>query len=112
MRSAMPRSSTPVSRSRSSTEALANALALAALAGCSDDDATCGPGNAAADGITVTIGAETVRYGAFTSSVNNDCTIAGSGVISTTIQGMQVGAGSAMSFCLPRPDLLGAEPSP
>lgn len=98
------------SRFRSSIDAAA-LVALVALAGCSDDD-SCGPGAAAADGIAVTIGAETIRYGAFTSSVNNDCTLAASGVISTTIQGVQVGSSSAMALCLPRPDLLGATPAP
>lgn len=99
----------PRSRFPSNTE---GALVLAALclAACSDD-ATCGPGSAPADGITVTIGAETVRYASFTSSVNNDCTLAGSGVISTTIQGVQTGGTAALALCMPRPDLLGADAS-
>ena len=43
-----------------------------------------GPGAAPAAGITLTVGGETVTYGGFTSSVNNDCTITGSGVISVS----------------------------
>jgi hypothetical protein len=109
---ATPSKHRPRSGTRSSTELLACAALAALAAACSDDDAACGPGNAAADGITVTIGAETVHYGMFTSSVNNDCTLAGSGVISTTIQGRQSGATSALSLCLPRPDLLGGDAAP
>jgi len=105
----------PRSRSRSSIEGALVALSLAGLlltSACSDDGSSCGPGGAAADGITVTIGGETVRYRGFTSSVNNDCTLSGSGVISTTIQGVQADAGATMALCMPRPDLLGAEPAP
>lgn len=121
------------SRSRSSTEAIAAVAAVAALllAACADDapppidapvdapiDApidtasVCGPGGAAPDGITATIDGKEARYQMFTSSVNNDCTIGGSGVISITIQGVQQGQASTIALCLPRPDLLGAEPSP
>lgn len=100
------------SRFRSSTERALGVAALALAAAACSDDATCGPGSAPADGITVTIGAETVRYGSFTSSVNNDCTPAGNPVISTTIQGVQQGGTAAISLCMPRPDQLGAEPSP
>ena len=85
--------------------------AAAALAGCSDD-ATCGPGAAAADGLAVTIGGETVHVGGFTASANNDCSIAGSGVISVSIHGTQVGAAAPLTLCLPRPDLIGATPVP
>lgn len=97
----------PRSPFRSSTEVVVALCAAMSLAACSDDDGSCGPGGAAADGITVTIGGETLRYGGFTSSVNNDCTLAGSGVISTTIQGTQQGGSAQLSLCLPRPDLLG-----
>jgi hypothetical protein len=66
------------SRSRSSIEPVV-ALAVAALAAAAcSDDATCGPGAIGATGLTLTIGAETVTYGGFTASANNDCTIAGS----------------------------------
>lgn len=102
----------PPSRSRSSIEASAVLGLLAAMAAACSDDAACGPGAAPGNGVTVTIGAETVRYQGFTSSVNNDCTLAGSGVISTTIQGSQEGGAAALSLCLPRPDLLDAAPAP
>lgn len=103
----MPSKPRPRSRSRSSTElALAGALALL-VAACSDD-ARCGIGDTGdrALGIAVTVGSETVTFGGFTSSANNDCSVNGSGVISLTIQGQQQGASSAMSLCLPRPDLI------
>ena len=104
----------PPSPSRSSIERLAaRLLAVGALAaaGCSDD-ATCGPGAVGASGVTLTIGSETITYGGFTASVNNDCTIAGSGVISVSVHGTQVAGAAALTLCLPRPDLLGAEAAP
>ena len=100
----------PMQRSlfRSSTSVV---LGLLLLAGCpGDDDGTCGPGGAPASGLTMTVDGETVTYGAFTASVNNDCTIQGAGVISVSVHGSQDGGGSAFTLCLPRPDLLGAEP--
>jgi hypothetical protein len=82
----------------------------AAVAGCSDDAATCGPGDALAAGLTLNVAGETAMFGAFTASVNNDCTIADSGVISVSVHGSQIGSGFPVTFCLPRPDLLGATP--
>jgi hypothetical protein len=109
------------SPSRSRTDAgpasaLAVALGLggaAVLAGCSDDD-SCGPGMAAADGLTLTVGSETVTYGSFTAGANNDCRLstAPDGVISVTVEGAQVGGTFPFVLCLPRPDLLGADPFP
>ena len=88
------------------------ALALA-LAACSDDGGpSCGPGPAPVAGITVIVGGETVTYGGFAASVNNDCTIQGSGVISVSVHGTQVGGTGALTLCLPRPDLLGADAVP
>lgn len=92
---------------RSSIELAGAALAALALTACSDD-ATCGPGTTPAAGITLTVGAETITYGGFTASVNNDCTIAGSGVISVSVHGAQVGGAAPLTLCLPRPDLLGS----
>ena len=87
------------------------ALAVAALAAAAcSDDATCGPGAIGATGLTLTIGAETVTYGGFTASANNDCTIAGSGVISVSVHGAQVGGSAALTLCLPRPAPLGQVP--
>ena len=93
---------------RSPTELLIALSAAAALAGCSDDD-SCGPGSAPAAGVTLTVGGETVTYGGFTASENNDCTVQGSGVISVSVHGSQTGGSQALTLCLPRPDLLGAE---
>jgi hypothetical protein len=104
----------PRSPFRSNTE-LAIVLLLAAaacVAGCSDDDGNCGPGSAPAAGATLTVGGETVTYGGFSASVNNDCTISASGVISVTVHGSQTGGSSALTLCLPRPDLLSAEAVP
>ena len=89
-------------------------LLLVALSGCpgddDDPDNTCGPGGAPADGLTLTVEGETVNFGAFTASVNNDCTIGSSGVISVSVHGTQRGGASPFTLCLPRPDLLGVEP--
>ncbi|MBK9032364.1 MAG: hypothetical protein IPL61_13810 [Myxococcales bacterium] len=90
--------------------AVAAALIVLAAGACSDD-AVCGPGAAPADGMIVSIGTEAVTYGGFTASANNDCTIAGSGVISVSVHGTQVDGGSALTLCLPRPDLLGPSSS-
>jgi hypothetical protein len=101
--------------SPSSTDPLAAALVAAlalVCAGCSDDAPRCGPEGAPADGITLSIGGETVTYGSFTASINNDCTIAGSGVISVSIHGSQVGGTGSLTLCLPRPDLIGAAAVP
>ena len=99
---------------RSNTELVVAVALLAALAGggCGDDGATCGPGAAPAAGLTITVDGEVVTYGGFTSSINNDCTIAGSGVISVSVHGTQVGGTGALTLCLPRPDLLGGDPVP
>lgn len=85
----------------------------AVAAGCGDDgDDACGPGGAPAAGVTLTVAGETVTYGGFTASVNNDCTVAGANVISVSVHGTQAGGTQAFTLCLPRPDLLGAEPVP
>jgi hypothetical protein len=84
---------------------------LAALAGgCSDDgDDACGPGDGL-PGISLTVGGETVTYAGFSASENNDCTLQASGVISVSVHGTQTGGASPFTLCLPRPDLLGADP--
>ena len=103
----------PHSPIRSTTEvllALALGVAGLGLTGCSDD-ATCGPGDAPAAGATLTVEGTTISYGGFTASVNNDCTDFASGVISVSVHGTQAGTSQALTLCLPRPDLLGAEPA-
>jgi hypothetical protein len=87
-----------------------SSFSLLALAGCPGDDESCGPGDAPAAGLTLTVEGETVAYGAFTASVNNDCTIDGAGVISVSVHGTQTGGASPFTLCLSRPDLLGPEP--
>lgn len=109
-----PSSTDPVTAarrtSRRAVATTAACLVVAALAAGCSDDAQCGPGAAPADGLTVTIAGETVTYGGFTASINNDCTVAGSGVISVSVHGTQVGGTGTLTLCLPRPDLLGGEP--
>ena len=110
-------SSTDVPRGRGAARvvllALAHALAGGASSACSDDGGpSCGPGPAPAAGLTVIVGGETVTYGGFAASINNDCTIPGSGVISVSIHGTQVGGTGALTLCLTRPDLIGTEPVP
>ncbi|MEZ4403455.1 MAG: hypothetical protein R3B06_25745 [Kofleriaceae bacterium] len=85
---------------------------VAGLGGCADDAPSCGPGTAAADGITLTIDGEAVAFTGFTASVNNDCTVAGAGVISVSVHATQVGSAAPLTLCLPRPDLLGTTAVP
>lgn len=110
MRRSPFRSPTDASRALALVVALGGA---GALAGCGDDD-SCGPGAAPADGLTLTVGGETVTYSGFTASPNNDCRLATApeGVISVTVEATQVGGTFPFVLCLPRPDLLGAEAVP
>ena len=108
----LPRS---LSLSRSSTSGFAAALLLAAVvgvagaAGCSDDD-SCGPGDEEAPGLRV----DEVVFDEMVASPNNDCPpTAGEHPTAITIQGSQVepeAPGQFLVFCLPRPDLIDAEP--
>lgn len=94
-----------------STSSLVVAALVAALAACSDDGGpACGPGDAPAAGLTLTIAGEAVTYGGFTAGVNNDCTDFSSGVISVTIHATQVGGTGTLTLCVPRPDLITGEP--
>lgn len=88
---------------RSTISAVAVACAL--LAGCADDG-NCGPGDAPADGMTLTVGSDTVQFERWTSSPNNDCSEAGHPT-SLTVDGIQAGGSFHVTFCLPRPDELG-----
>jgi hypothetical protein len=83
------------------------ALALGLLAGCPSDE-SCGPGNAAGDGLTMTASGVEIRYHALTAGANNDCPEAGApaGVVSLTIGGFQVAGSDAVTLCVPRPDQL------
>ena len=84
-------------------------LALAAGTACCGGD-TCGPGSAKADGLTLTGSGVSVTYAGLTASANNDCPdpAAPAGVVSLTISGTQVGSSFPITFCVPRPDLLGS----
>ncbi len=102
------------SRSRSATDLLARALALAGLgaaaiapAGCSDD--ACGPGGAPASGLVASSDLVALTYGGLSGLLGNDCPdpAAPEGVISLSIEGRQADDPSGLiTFCIPRPDLL------
>ncbi|MEZ4368265.1 MAG: hypothetical protein R2939_18600 [Kofleriaceae bacterium] len=87
---------------------LAAATVLGATA-CGDDDA-CGPGSAPADGLVLAGDGLEVRYAGLVAGANNDCPApdAPAGVVSLTIAGTQAGGAAPLTFCVPRPDLLGA----
>jgi hypothetical protein len=86
-------------------------ISLVALAACDGDDGACGPGDAPADGITITGSNVALRYDSFDSGVNNDCTVpAAGGKISVTIHAKQVGGAAPLTFCISRVDLFGKEP--
>ena len=90
-----------------------SAILLCVSLGCGDDE-VCGPGEAAADGVTIEVGGQTITHGDFTSSPNNDCPDPGGGPTSLTIEGKQTSpAGSAvLTLCVPSPDEIGAAPIP
>jgi hypothetical protein len=78
------------------------------LAGCGDDDGTCGPGEEPAGGVTV----EAVTFGDLRAGANNDCPTDGHPT-AITIQGGQVDPavdGQFLVLCLPRPDEIGSDP--
>jgi hypothetical protein len=86
-------------------------IGLGLGAGCSDQ--ACGPDDAPAAGVIASVKGESITYGEFVSSPNNDCSVPGA-PISLTVEGIQVDpvpqAVRRMTFCLPRPDLLGRGP--
>lgn len=88
------------------------ALPLAALPACGEP---CGPGDAPASGVTATAGGTSVAYGQFTTSPNNDCSVAGHPT-SLTLDGIQTDPAASpplhLTFCLPRPDEIGGDPIP
>jgi hypothetical protein len=92
-------------------------LAIAAavvLPGCPTDN-TCGPDEAAADGLVLSGSGIDVRYHMVVAGQNNDCpdpSVSTADVVSLTVQGLQVGGTiGAITLCIPRPDLL-ADPMP
>jgi hypothetical protein len=91
---------------------------LVALAACSDDDGgddggVCGPGDAPADGITLTGEGIEVRYQGFLAGPNNDCPDSDpSAPTSMTIVGTQADSGAALVLCVPRPDRFGNQATP
>lgn len=99
----MPSSLTSPSRFRSSTS-----LALLLLVAC-DGDETCGVGDAPASGLVASTGAVALTYGDLSSLSGNDCPdpTAPSGVVSLSIEGRTADGTGLVTFCIPRPDLLG-----
>lgn len=90
----------------STSLALFSLATLGALSACGDD--TCGPGVAPDFGILASSADVTLNYGNLRSGQNNDCPdpAAPSGVISLTIQGMQLNGPGLLTLCVGRPDLL------
>jgi hypothetical protein len=88
---------------------LGTSLAPVLAGGCGDDNA-CGPGSAPAVGLAASSADVTLTYGNMTSRAGNDCPAAGApaGVVSLSIEGMQTDGTGLVTFCIPRPDLLGA----
>jgi hypothetical protein len=87
------------------------ACAGAAAATACNGGGECGPGDAPADGVTVTTPEGVAdSYGGFTSSPNNDCTPMGASVTSISITGREVGGSSFFTVCIPRPDQVGDAP--
>lgn len=84
---------------------------VVAGAGCGGgEEEVCGPGEAPAAGVTATIGDDSVMYGSFTSSPNNDCPPSPDAPISLTLDGSQFLNAGFLTFCLPRPTELGDSP--
>jgi hypothetical protein len=84
---------------------------LAGCSGCDGGGTVCGQ-DGGAGGVSATIEAETIEYGNFTSSANNDCSVEGSPT-SLTIDGEQTVPAQpsfALTLCLPRPDRIGGDP--
>jgi hypothetical protein len=85
------------------------ALLAATLPACGEP---CGPGDAPASGVTGSAEGETVAYGQFTTSPNNDCSVAGHPT-SLTLDGIQTDPAASpplhLTFCLPRPDQIDGE---
>jgi hypothetical protein len=87
--------------------ALAALAALATLAtACGGDDGqTCGTSQPApATAALVTAGAESFTYEDFHAGLNGDCPVVVGSRGSVTINGVQVGSGFALTFCVRRED--------
>jgi hypothetical protein len=80
-------------------------------AGCAGQE--CGPGEAPAAGVNALLAGQSISYGGFTSSPNNDCSVPGAPT-SLTLDGVQTDPAPSrtlhLTFCLPRPDRLGSGP--
>jgi len=77
-----------------------------AASGCGDD--SCGPGDASDTGLQLSSADVQITFGGITSGANNDCPApdAPDGVISLTLQGLQVDGPGRVTLCVSRPDLL------
>jgi hypothetical protein len=97
---------------RSSISVALGASALALGAACCGGGETCGPGMAAANGLSLAGSGINVEYTMLGAHVNNDCPdpAAPSGVVSLTISGTQDGAAFPVTLCIPRPDKLSSGP--
>lgn len=88
------------------------AAALSLFSAC-DGDEDCGPGEAPADGLTITAEGVTLTYANATSSPNNDCPVDGAAT-ALTIDITQSDPATAVRrpliLCIPRPDQVGTAP--
>ncbi|MDX2087830.1 MAG: hypothetical protein SFX73_08270 [Kofleriaceae bacterium] len=95
-------------RSATSLALAIGALAVG-LAGCSDDDGTCGTGGAPSSGLTASSADVTLVYGDLTFLAGNDCPdlTVFPDIISLSLEGRQTNGGDGLiTLCIPRPDLL------
>jgi hypothetical protein len=82
--------------------------AISVLVAACSDDASCGPGSAAAT-FEVSNGSDVMlTYGGLTSSAAHDCN--STGVTSLTINAFQTDTQSTVTFCIPAPDMLAKTP--
>jgi hypothetical protein len=85
-------------------------FSISLLAACPSPAPTCGIGDVTTSTLGASGGGDTVAYGEWRASENNDCPdpAAPSGVVSVTINAAQTSPTGTASFglCLPRPDLV------
>ncbi|MGE0549599.1 MAG: hypothetical protein AB7O24_08480 [Kofleriaceae bacterium] len=81
---------------------------ISLVAACNGEDDTCGASGAPDVGLLASSADATLTYGNLSALAGNDCPApdAPEGVISLSIEGMQVDGAGLITLCIPRPDLL------
>jgi hypothetical protein len=82
-------------------------LSLLACCGGNNDN-SCGPTDTSPAGLALTGSGTNLFFAELMAGANNDCTPAGSNVISLTIQGTQTDGIGFVTFCIPQPQRLGS----